>query len=114
MAVPGKGARAEEHHNADDEHDKHSYEDEIGALAMHGLERCCAFLRIGDRRLPACNRRQLADDIPVRQAAEHHRQAACAPRKVSYPAHSHSLTFFALATVLFGIKSFWPIFSLWG
>src|SRR4029077_7839304 len=34
-----------------------------------------------ERRLPACIRRQLADEICVRQAAEHCRQAACAPQQ---------------------------------
>ena len=34
----------------------------------------------GERRLPACNRRQLADDVVFGKAAKHRRQAACAPR----------------------------------
>src|SRR5881394_415641 len=33
-----------------------------------------------ERRLLACIRRQLADENCVRQAAEHRRQAACAPQ----------------------------------
>jgi hypothetical protein len=35
----------------------------------------------GERRLPACIRRQLADEICVRPAAEPRRQAACAPQQ---------------------------------
>ena len=34
----------------------------------------------GERRLPACNRRQLADDVVFGKAAKHRRQAASAPR----------------------------------
>jgi len=37
----------------------------------------------GERRLPACNRRQLANDVPVGKAAKHRRQAACAPQILS-------------------------------
>jgi len=35
----------------------------------------------GEHRQLACSRRQLADNNRVRQAAEHRKLAACAPRK---------------------------------
>src|SRR6266550_4510871 len=79
----------------------------------YALLRCILSLRIGERRQLGCIRRQLADENHARQAAEHRRLAACAPRNNAFLARVHSWVFFPFAALI-GMISFCPIFSLRG